>query len=205
MDRPVVIGLAGGVGSGKSAAARVFEECGAVRLDADAEVRAALDDSVVKRTLAQWWGAEAFDDAGGVDRRRVADLVFRDPEQRRRLEALLHPIVIERHERDIARAGAEGRAAVVIDAPLLFESGLDRRCDVIVFVEAPRAERLRRVREGRGWSAEELDRREKSQSPLENKRSSAHYVLENDAGLEDLQRRARDMFQEIMRRSRGVR
>ncbi len=204
-DRPVVIGLAGGVGAGKSAAARVFEECGARHLDADADARAALDDREVRRTLVEWWGEDVLDDSGSVDRRRVADIVFQDPEQRRYLEALLHPIVIERHERDIARARAEGAESVVIDAPLLFEAGLDRRCDVIVFVDAPRKDRLRRVREARGWSDQELARRENSQRPLENKRSCAHYVLDNDAGLDKLQSQARDLYQEIMRRLRGDR
>lgn len=184
MTRPVVIGLAGGVGAGKSAVASAFASLGCLVADSDAQARAALQRPEVVRTLVEWWGKSVLDADGGVDRSRVASIVFERPEERRRLEGLIHPLVRETRGALIDRASTEGAPAVIVDAPLLFEAGLDSECDAVVFVSAPREVRLARVARSRGWDARELDRREAAQWPVEKKRAACGYEIDNGAETE---------------------
>ena len=160
--RPPTIGLVGGIGSGKSAVAAAWREAGCCVCDSDQLGRQALEDPVVRETLVGWWGAGIIGADGHVDRGAIAAIVFGDPAERRRLESLTHPW-IERTRRAAFAAAPASTPAFVIDAPLLLEVGLDRECDAIVFVDAPRVERLRRVRERRGWDEGELERRENAQ------------------------------------------
>ncbi len=185
--RPFVVGLVGGIGAGKSAVAAELSRHGFLVVDSDAEAKAALDRPEVRARLVEWWGSGVLDESGRVDRARVASIVFEDPAQRERLEGLVHPLVAAGRAEAIARRGP-GARGVVIDAPLLYEAGVDRECDVVVFVDAPRAARLERVRATRGWSEEEFDRREKAQLSLDEKKRRADVVIANDAGAEELSR-----------------
>lgn len=191
-DALFVIGLTGAVGSGKSAAASAFESLGCARFDADRSAKAALDRPEVVDTLRQWWGGEVVGAGGRIDRARVGAIVFADSEQRRRLEALIHPIVREDLVAALRDAAASGARAIVLDIPLLREGGLDAWCDAIVFVDSPRALRLERVRATRGWSDAELARREGAQLPEGEKRRRADLVIVNDADLAALGRRVAD-------------
>ncbi|MFN9993296.1 MAG: dephospho-CoA kinase [Phycisphaerales bacterium] len=182
-----VIGLVGGVGAGKSTVAAKMRELGCLVIDADAAARQALERSDVAAKLVEWWGADVLGSDGKVDRAKVSAIVFADPEQRRRLESLVHPLVRADREREIARAAAEGMRAVVIDAPLLFEAGTDRMCDSIVFVDSPREERLKRVR-ARGWDEAELARREAAQMSLTEKQTRSDQVITNTGSIAELGR-----------------
>lgn len=186
---PVVIGLAGGIGAGKSYVARVFADFGCRVIDSDRLSRAALDRPDVRERLVEWWGRSILThgvEVGGaerVDRSKVASIVFNDPEQRARLEALIHPIVRQDRAAMVAETvqatGGQRVRAVVVDAPLLFEAGIDKECDAVVFVDTPFEERLERVRTTRGWTKEELERRESAQWSLEKKRSRCRYSVDN--------------------------
>lgn len=184
--RPV-IGITGGIGSGKSTVARLLGAFGCVVADSDGAGRAALEDPEIKRTLIAWWGQAILDDSGAVDRRAVGRIVFADESERKRLEGLTHPWIEARRREQFEAAGEEA-IAFVIDAPLLLEAGLDAECDVILFVEAPFEQRLERVQANRGWDASELARREESQLPLDAKRQRADDVLLNDGDLKSLRR-----------------
>lgn len=178
----VVIGLLGAPGSGKSVVARCFQELGCQVIDADQLAKAALNEQVVIDELVQWWGPGVLDEAGRVNRKAVANIVFADEKQRRRLEGLIHPRVhAARHK--IRKRAADDAAikAIVEDCPLILERGLDAGCDVLVFVETSRTVRLARLAQTRGWDAAEMDRREASQVPLDTKRQRADYVINNDA------------------------
>lgn len=177
--RPPVIGLAGGIGAGKSVVARLLADLGCLVSDSDADARAVLADPAVIETLRSWWGSRVVGDDGAIDRGEVARRVFDDPPERRRLERLMHPLI---HARRRARfeSGPAGVRAYVIDAPLLFEAGLDAECDAVIFVDAPREVRRDRVRRHRGWDDTELDRREAAQWPIERKRDRATAVIENE-------------------------
>jgi dephospho-CoA kinase len=192
-----IIGIAGGIGSGKSFVARLFGELGCLVLSADEQVRAAYTEPAVRDTLKQWWGSGVINSEGHVDRRAVAQRVFEKPQERRRLEALIHPRVAAMRDQAMAAAASDAQVlAFVWDIPLLFEVGLNDRCDAVVFVDAPWADRLRRVRETRGWDEAELRRRENLQLGLDNKRRMSNDIVQNTADVGF----ARQQVQEILSR-----
>lgn len=191
-----IIGIAGGIGSGKSAVARALGELGCLVYDADAAVRETLKQDEVKRVLASWWGGGVLDASGEVDRSAVARIVFDAPEERARLEGLIHPRIHDVRESIIVRAEREGAAGVVIDAPLLFEVGLDAGCDAVVFVDVPREGRADRVR-SRGWDASELAKREAAQIGLEEKRSRSDVVVQNTGDPRGLLELLRPILEQI--------
>lgn len=195
--RPIIIGLAGGVGSGKSTVARAFERLGCVVSDSDRDTDAVLARQPTRDQLRAWWGPDVISPDGSVNRSAVARIVFNDPEQRRRLEGLIHPQVRAARDDRIAEAARSGAPAVIIDAPLLFEAGLDADCDAVVYVDAPREVRLDRVQRTRGWDAAELDRREKAQLPLERKRSGSDYVVINTGGADQIDQQVESVLRAI--------
>ncbi|MFM1832033.1 MAG: Dephospho-CoA kinase [Planctomycetota bacterium] len=184
---PPTIGLAGGIGAGKSRVAALLAELGCVVSDSDADARAVLADPEVIATLRSWWGDDVVGVDGAIDRGKVAGRVFTDVEERRRLESVLHPRIHERRAARFAAAPPDTRA-FVIDAPLLFEAGLDAECDAVIFVDASRPTRLARVAANRGWSDEELARRESAQWPIDRKRSLATLIIDNTTNDEDFLR-----------------
>lgn len=200
---PLVIGIAGGIGAGKSSVARALAALGCIVVDSDAEARAALRRPEVRDEIVEWWGRGVLDSKGEVDRGAVARIVFADPSERARLEGLVHPLIRRTREQAKEEARRAGAPAVVLDAPLLFEAGLDRECDAVIFVDAPREARLARVGRTRGWDEAEFTRREKSQAPLEEKRRRADYVVVNDGGEDELQPRIAAVFERIIASRNG--
>lgn len=196
-----VIGLAGGIGAGKSAVAAALAKLGCLVIDSDARAKAALDRPDVRDQLVRWWGGDegtAVLTDGRIDRAKVAAIIFANPDDRRKLEELVHPIVRQERAAIIADAVQSGARAAVVDAPLLFEAGVDRECDVLIFVDAPRSVRLERVAKARGWSEDELDRRERAQLPLEDKRARCRYVVNNDAAPAAVQPQVERILNEVL-------
>lgn len=186
----VVLAVLGGIASGKSAVAeRLAGPHGRV-LDADAMAREALDDPLIIEQLVQAFGPEILDPDGRPHRERLAQRVFDDPEDRRRLEGWIHPVVRARILAALGEAQASGVERVVLDVPLLLEHdaqhGLLAHCNHLVFVDAPAAERDRRAVAHRGWASGEVVRREAAQMSLEEKRRRANHVVSNDGTLEEL-------------------
>lgn len=181
-----IIGLAGGIGSGKSYIAGLFGELGCSVIDSDAEVRAVYEQPAVLCTLQSWWGDDVLLADGTLDRKAVAKRVFADATERKRLEAYVHPIVhqlrAEQMQRDLSQL--PDLQAFIWDTPLLFETGLHEQCDALVFVDTPVEIRLRRVAD-RGWDQTELHRRENLQWPLDKKRSLCNDVIVNSDNGED--------------------
>ena len=184
--RVPVIGLAGGIGAGKSAVASALASAGCVISDSDRDAAEVLTDPAVVETLRSWWGDDVVAAGGGIDRSAIAARIFGDDDARRRLESLVHPAVHRLREARFAAAPADA-VALVIDAPLLFEAGLDEACDAVFFVDAPWASRLARVTEHRGWDESELRRREAAQRPIDEKRRRATCVIENDSTVAALE------------------
>ncbi len=199
--RPI-IGIAGGIGSGKSFAARLLGDMGCYVIDSDAQVRQAYLDPLVRDQLREWWGDEVFTTAGAVDRSAVARRIFPSPAERNRLEGLIHPWVMAARDREMAlRAAEPGVVAFVWDTPLLFEKGLNRACDCVVFVDADMPLRQARVAAERGWDTAELTRRENLQWTLDKKREIADYVVKNTADAGDLRGQLRDVLSRILTKS----
>jgi len=178
-----IIGIVGGVGSGKSHVARLFGQLGCAVIHSDEQVTRAYALPHIVASLRQWWGDEVFRADGTLDRRRIAAKVFSSAEDRARLEQLVHPAVakLRIEEMEQAAAAPHPPLAFVWDSPLLIETGLAGQCDAVVFVDAPFEVRLERVRQIRGWDEAELKQRENSQTPLDNKRALSHYVVANAA------------------------
>jgi dephospho-CoA kinase len=204
-----IIGLVGGIGSGKSFVASVFAQLGCAVINSDAQVREAYRDPAVLETLRQWWGGEMVHEDGSINRSAIAAKVFADPIEKQRLEGLLHPIVHAARERQMRALADDPQVlAYVWDTPLLVEAGMSGQCDAIVYVDAPWHQRLARVKARSGWDEAELLRREKSQLPLDTKRSLSDYVLTNaaDAGsgpsaLADLREQVQRVLSQILARS----
>ncbi len=190
----VVIGLAGGIASGKSRVATEFAALGCVVVDYDGLAREALDVPEVRSMLEQWWGGGVIGEDGTVNRRAVAEIVFVDRGQRERLEGVVHPMVLDQGRHIIDQARRDGAPGVVVDAPLLFEAGLDEACDAVVFVDAQHQTRLERVTKKRGWAPEELDKRELTQISLVEKRRRSEFVVVNNQDKESLRRQVAEVF-----------
>lgn len=181
--RPI-IGIAGAIGSGKSFVARLFGEFGCAVIDSDQQVRAAYADPAVRATLRSWWGEDALAANGEVNRPFIASKIFGNEAERRRLEQLLHPLVAKARESAMRAAAADPRiVAFVWDTPLLFEVGLNRECDAVVFVDAPLEVRLKRVQASRGWGEADLNERQKLQWPLDKKREMSDHHITNTADV----------------------
>jgi dephospho-CoA kinase len=197
-----IIGIAGGIGSGKSFVATLFAEFGCAVIDSDAQVRQAYQDPQVLGTIRKWWGDEVFSPSGSLDRSAVAKRVFSDPRERERLEGLVHPMVEQARTAEMKKwAGNPRIVAFVWDTPLLFEAGLKSQCDAVIFVDTPLETRLRRVAQARGWDEAELIKREKLQWPLDRKREISDYLIENTADAGVVRGQVRDVLSRILARA----
>lgn len=196
-----VLGLTGGVASGKSLVAQLFADLGAGRLDADRAAHEVLAAPEVIAALAQQFGAEVLNSNGQVDRARVAALVFAPPPAgpaaRQFLEQLTHPLIARVVARQAEALARKGVAGAVLEAPLLFEAGWDHRCDRVAMVEAPRAARLGRAAT-RGWSETQFAAREAAQWPVDEKRRRSDFVIDNSGSVEATRRQVDDLWQRFL-------
>ncbi|HWW66521.1 MAG TPA: dephospho-CoA kinase [Solirubrobacterales bacterium] len=180
---PLTIGLTGGIAAGKSEALAAFERLGAATISSDAIVHELLDSEPLLSRLTERWGADIAPQ-GRVDRTRIGEIVFADPEQLTWLEAQSHPLVGERVGAWLGALPADAEVAVV-EVPLLFEAGMEGVFDTTVAVVT--AEDIRRSRsEARGHAL--VGEREARQLAQEEKAERAEHVVENDGTVEDLER-----------------
>lgn len=200
----LTIGLIGGIASGKSAVADALARRGAVVFNADRIGHAVLQRPAVRDELVAKWGPEILDGAGGLSRQAIAKLVFGDSaaarSNRQQLEELLHPLIRAQIEAEIRQLPDADIPAVVIDAPLLLESGWNEVCQAVVFVDAPPEQRLARAQQNRGWSAAEFARREASQMPIEQKKGWSTHVISNSGSLSDLEAEVDQFWAAVRRR-----
>lgn len=183
MARPLTIGLTGGIAAGKSEALAAFERLGAATISSDAIVHELLDSEPLLGRLTERWGPEVAP-GGRVDRGRVGEVVFADPEELSWLESQIHPLVGERIGAWLASLPGSAETAV-IEVPLLFESGMEGFFDTTVAVVT--SDPVRRARAGgRGHAL--VAEREARQLAQEEKASRAEHVVENDGTVEDLER-----------------
>jgi dephospho-CoA kinase len=190
-----VVGLIGGIGSGKSAVAAEFARRGAAVISGDLAGHEALRQPEIRDVLVKRWGDQVLDERGEIDRKKVAAIVFGDPGERKALEALVHPEIRRRLKEQIALARTRPDVPlIVLDAAVLLEAGWDALCDRIVFVETGEAVRRERVQQ-RGWRLEQMAQREAAQLPLTQKRCRADHVLDNSSTLDHLGRQVAGLMQ----------
>ncbi len=194
-----IIGLAGGIGAGKSAVADVLQEFGAAVINFDRLSHELLADPDVIGELKTWWGGGICRPTGEPDRAAIARIVFADPDELARLEGVLYPRIARRRETLMtAHAQDPGAGAVVLDAPKLFETGLHELCDAVIFVDTGWPVRLQRVRESRGWTESVLRQRENLLNPLDSKRAMSDYVVVNHVSIEDLRVQLQRVYSQIL-------
>ena len=191
------VGLTGGVASGKSTVARLLVEHGAVLIDADVLAR----EVVARGTpglarVVEEFGPELLTPQGDLDRAAMGALVFGDADARRRLEAIVHPLVYERIA-ELEGQAPEG-AVVVHDIPLLVENDRAGDFDAVIVVDAPPEHQLERMVGDRGWSEDDARARMAAQASREQRRAVATYVVDNDGTHEDLRRAVAEVFGELV-------
>lgn len=191
----LVVGLLGGIGSGKSQVAAAFARHGARIIAGDQLGQAALRDPDIRARVVSRWGDSILDENGAIERRRLAAIVFADPDERKALEAIVHPWIRQQIRIQVEEARKDGRVPlIVLDAAVMLEAGWNEFCDRLVFIETPRVVRLARVARQRGWGQKEVEQREEAQLPLTEKAVRADHVLDNSASLEHLNRQVNDLL-----------
>lgn len=196
-----IIGLVGGICSGKSFVAGLFGELGCLVVDSDRLARQVFEQADVKSALVEWWGGAVLHADGSLDRRKIADIIFNDAKARGQLEGMVHPRVNQARDALMATVSDNPAVpAIVWDSPLLLETGLGRDCDAVVFVDCPDDVRLDRAA-ARGWDEPELRRRENAQLPLDKKRSLSDYVIDNSRQPSQVRGQTRDVLNGILNRS----
>jgi dephospho-CoA kinase len=199
----LLVGLTGGIGTGKSTVARMLEKRGAVVFDADVLARQAVApgtpgfDQVVER-----FGPNVLAPGGGLDREALASIVFSDPAARRDLEGIVHP--------EVRRMFAEGceeyrdsDRVVVFSAPLLVETGMHTAFDLLIVVSAPVATQIERLMRDRGMAERDVQARIAVQLPLEAKAEVADILVDNEGTLEDLERRVELVWRDLDAQARA--
>jgi dephospho-CoA kinase len=177
---PPVVGIIGGIGSGKSLVAAEFAAHGGHLIAADQLGHEALRQPDIKARVVARWGETLLDATGQIDRKRLAAIVFADANERQALEAMTHPYIGRRIGEEIAKARSRSDVRlIVLDAAVLVEASWQGVCDHVVFVDAPREARLRRLTEKRGWSVQELEKRQRAQMSTDEKRRHADAIVEN--------------------------
>jgi dephospho-CoA kinase len=196
-----VIGLLGGIASGKSLVADALVRQGAILLDADAAGHQVLLEPAVEAAARTRWGSAIFGPDGHIHRPALARIVFAPPPagppELAYLESISHPRIGGRLRDQIDRLAADGQLHVlVLDAPVMLKAGWDQFCDLLVFVEADRSIRLQRAM-SRGWTAEELARREAAQEPVASKRRRADAVIDNSGPVAATESQVEQLWKQL--------
>jgi len=197
-----IIGLVGGVASGKSMVADMFRQLGASVLDADRIGHEVLRLPAVRAAIGGRWGKQVIGADGEVDRRQLAQIVFAPPPEGplelAELERITHPEIRKRLKSRCKEMAHNGTKVAVLDAPVLLKAGWDSLCDAIVFVDAPGDQRRLRAA-ARGWNSEEFARREAAQESVEDKRLRANIVLDNSQDVSYIQSQVQRCWQAILK------
>ncbi len=195
MSQIPVVGILGGIGSGKSTVAASFAGLGCRIVDADVLAHEVLDEPAVAGVLADRWGDDILDASGLPDRVIIGKKVFNAPEELAFLNGHIHPRVLERAAAVIEACQADSNACgIVLDMPLLLEVGWEKKCDFLVFVDCSEEKRAERIAKNGKFDIEQLKKRENFQISLDNKKEKAHYVLDNNSDKSDIAERIAQIF-----------
>jgi dephospho-CoA kinase len=196
-DKPI-IGILGGVGSGKSTVAAEFAKLGCKVIDADKIAHELLERKRVKEKVAAAFGRDALDAKGQIDRSKLASIVFADADKLSVLNGIIHPLVMRRAEQLIERYNRQDKVkAIVLDMPLLVEIGWAGRCDKLVFVNCRQKIRAKRAKK-LGFDKNQHKIRENFQISLDNKMDLADNTIENNSDFSALVRQVADIFSDVM-------
>ena len=197
----LLVGLTGGIGSGKSTVARMLEERGAVVFDADLLAREAVEPGTPGHTaVIERFGADVLAPGGELDREALASIVFADPSARRDLEQIVHPEV-RRLFADGSEAYRDTDRIVVFSAPLLVESGMHTAFEILVVISATVATQIERLMRQRGMSEAAIRARIDAQAPLEDKAAVADFLVDNGGTLAELESQVERLWHDLSARA----
>lgn len=201
-NKTYVVGLTGGMGCGKSEAARYLSELGARHVDADGISRelTAVGSEALEEIRAAF-GAEVFLEDGSLNRPALAARIFENPLEKRVLEGILHPKVQRRMVQAIDEAGAQGVAVTVLDVPLLFESGMDALCDEIWVMRVDERTQLARICARDGLSEAQARARIQCQMSMEERCRRADRVIESGRPVEKTRSELNQLYRQLLRRA----
>ncbi len=206
-SRPlIIVGITGGIGSGKSFVTGIFRQLGAELIDADKLCHALLNKKSVCKQVTDIWPTVMDHNNEKVDRKKLGRIVFEKKEEIEQLNKILHPIVLRQIKKILAGIRRKKREVAVIDAALLEESNLSHICSAVVFVETEIERRERRCKESRNWEKEEISRREIFQLPLEIKKKRATFIINNNNSEKETIKQAKkvwDDFNNISQTDKG--
>jgi dephospho-CoA kinase len=189
-----ILGLTGSLGMGKSATAKMFAEEGVLVHDADATVHRLYDGAAVPAIEAVFPGTTAN---GQVDRSKLGKRVLGDKSALERLEMIVHPLVRQDEQRFLAAASRDGARVAVLDIPLLFETGGDRRCDAVVVVSAPAEVQRARAFEREGMNVEKFEAILAKQMPDAEKRARADFLVDTSRGFDAARAQVREILKTV--------
>ena len=193
-----IIGILGGIASGKSTVAKEFAKLGCKVIDADAIAHELLNNEKIKEKIVALFGREILDLARKIDRKKLAGIAFADADKLLHLNGILHPFVLERAEAMIEQYECQnGVKAIVLDIPLLMEVGWDKRCDRLIFVDCNQKIRVERAKKV-GFDKNKIKIRENFQISLDNKARLADNTIENNSDFSTLVRQVADIFSDIL-------
>jgi len=197
----LIVGLTGGVASGKTAVSQVLKEEGAYIIDADQIARELVQPhKPAWNELIRAFGQEILQEDGSIHRKKLADKVFADPKERRLLNQVLHPRIREEMDRRTGEIGQKDpEAIVVIDAALLVELGDHREMDKVIVVSSTERQQIERLQDRDGMDQEKARKILSSQMAPEEKLKVADFVIRNEGSLNEVRRRAKEVFQELKR------
>ena len=200
MKRFLLVGLTGGIATGKSTVTAMFAHLGAKVVDADLLAReVVMPGQPAHAQIVKEFGPDVLEADGSVDRKRLGAIVFADAQKRKRLEEITHPAIRVRQQRILSVYEEEAFDGIVIwDAALLVESGGAKGMDRVVVVTADPAAELRRLVERDGFSDEEARRRMASQMPLAEKVKVADFVIDNSGSRAETERRVREVYRALL-------
>lgn len=197
-DTFVIVGLTGGIASGKSTVAQMLAELGARIIDADVIAREIVEPGEPAwKEIRVVFGEEVFRDDDSLDREALGNVVFGDPEARRKLESLTHPRIAQRMMERAQQIRAQGHHWVIYDAALIVENGIHEWLDSLIVVAADRRVQLERVIERDTMSPEAALRRLNAQMPLEAKIAVADYVIDNNGSLDKTREQVERIYRQI--------
>ena len=190
----IVLGLTGSLGMGKSTTAKMFADEGVPVHDADAAVHRLYEGEAAPLIEAAFPGTTS---GGKVDRGKLGERVIGDATAMRKLEGIVHPLVRQAEERFLAEAKRQGAKVAVLDIPLLFETGGDKRCDAVVVVSAPSGTQRARVLERPGMTEQKFQALAAKQMPDADKRARADFIVDSGQGYEAARQQVREILAQV--------
>jgi len=195
LHKKPIIGILGGIGSGKSTVAAEFAKLGCAVIDADKIAHNLLDKPPIQEKIFSVFGKNISNNQGKIDRAKLANSAFSDSDKLKQLTDILHPPVINEVERQVQQYQRDtATKAVVLDIPLLMETGWDKHCDRLIFVKCDQNNRFKRALKSGFADIEQIKIRENFQISLDKKRIIAENTIDNNSDLSALSRQVADIF-----------